>query len=126
MTLRRSPKNARSRSRRRRQSPRRGRRDAGRAADLDDRHGSLGIVDGHHPDGTALYWRRSIALQAHYVAETAIMTTLTWMDVLGQSGDWPEVWQHGPPALPSPKTWRSGTVSRVLEAGPWARRAAPP
>ena len=33
-----------------------------------------------------------IALQAHYLAETAIMTTLTWIDVLGQSGQWFDVW----------------------------------
>ena len=33
-----------------------------------------------------------IAMQAHYVAETAIMTTLTWIDVLGQSGQWFDVW----------------------------------
>lgn len=70
-----------------------------------------------------------IALQAHYLAETAIMTTLTWIDVLGQSGQWFDVWNtwaiggarpemvtsYGEPQFPAGMTGQASRTTMVQQ-----------
>jgi hypothetical protein len=66
-----------------------------------------------------------IALQTRYVAEAAIMTTVSWIDMLGDTGQWletwndwttpPEMWPVGEPELP--------TNRQATRTSMWQQRA---
>src|SRR5688572_17156059 len=59
-----------------------------------------------------------VALQTRYVAETAMMTTISWVEMLADSGQWLQTWeqwqgQPPPMAMYAEPEIGNGTASRT-------------